>query len=200
VRPSYDNEAFTVAINKVQDTTAIKAFVFVLRALALTRKIYVGPASVLSVWLTALLLCWRKNTPGSQKGPAYWCFSQVTPRRIQISESEIKGGATVLRRKYRNVYSGESNIDIEIQEGKSGDAGVRARLPNIVMCPHGFISAPPLREFTTAEKSPSICTFTARQYGIGRASLRLDGNSPSSNSTFEGETQAAIREHEDGRT
>ena len=63
-----------------------------------------------------------------------------------------------------------------------------------------FTSAPDLREFTMAATSRKTCIFTGASTASGPGSPPRGGNSQLIDATFEGQREAAIREHEAGLT
>jgi sugar lactone lactonase YvrE len=200
-----DTDALQSAINKVQHDRN-QGIVFVPAGrYRLSRTIYVWPGiRLIGFGATRPIFVLARNTPGFQQAPAYMVFfAGSRPAGFEnIGESEIKGAAQ--RPPDANpgtFYSAMSNIDMEIQDGNPGAVGIRARYAQHCYLSHmDFYLGSGLAGIHDGGNIAIDLHFHGGQYGIWTRKPSPGWQFTVMDSTFEGQTQAAIREHEAGLT
>ena len=199
-----DTDALQSAINKVQHDRN-QGIVFVPAGrYRLTRTIYVWPGiRLIGFGATRPTFVLARNTPGFQQGPSYMVFfAGSRPAGFQnIGESELKAATRPTDANPGTFYSAMSNIDIEIQDGNPGAAGVRARYAQHCYLSHmDFYLGAALAGIHDGGNVAIDLHFHGGQYGIWTRKPSPGWQFTVIDSTFEGQTQAAIREHEAGLT
>ena len=199
-----DTDALQSAINKVQRDRN-QGIVFVPSGrYRLSRTIYVWPGiRLIGFGATRPTIVLARNTPGFQQGPAYMVFfAGSRPAGFQNIGASEKGATE--RPPDANpgtFYSAMSNIDIEINDGNPGAVGIRGRYAQ-----HGYLSH---MDFNLGSALAGIhdggnvaidLHFHGGQYGIWTRKPSPGWQFTVMDSTFDGQTQAAIREHEAGLT
>jgi len=200
-----DTDALQSAINKVQQDRN-QGIVFVPSGrYRLSRTIYIWPGiRLIGFGATRPTFVLARNTPGFQQGPAYMVFfAGSRPSGFQnIGESETKGATQ--RPPDANpgtFYSAMSNIDIEIQDGNPGAVGIRGRYAQHCYLSHmDFYLGSALAGIHDGGNIAIDLHFHGGQYGIWTRKPSPGWQFTVMDSTFEGQTQAAIREHEAGLT
>src|ERR1700731_1695716 len=200
-----DTDALQSAINKVQHDRN-QGIVFVPSGrYRLSRTIYIWPGiRLIGFGATRSTFVLAKTTPGFQEGPAYMVFfAGSRPAGFQnIGEAQIKGATE--RPPDANpgtFYSAMSNIDIEIQDGNPGAVGIRARYAQHCYLSHmDFYLGSALAGIHDGGNVAIDLHFHGGQYGIWTRKPSPGWQLTVIDSTFEGQTQAAIREHEAGLT
>jgi sugar lactone lactonase YvrE len=199
-----DTDALQSAINKVQHDRN-QGIVFVPAGrYRLSRTIYVWPGiRLIGFGATRPTFVLTRNTPGFQQGPSYMVFfAGSRPAGFQnIGESELKAATRPPDANPGTFYSAMSNIDIEIQDGNPGAAGVRARYAQHCYLSHmDFYLGSALAGIHDGGNVAIDLHFHGGQYGIWTRKPSPGWQFTVMDSTFEGQTQAAIREHEAGLT
>src|ERR1700730_3049368 len=199
-----DTDALQSAINKVQHDKN-QGIVFVPGGrYRLSRTIYIWPGiRLIGFGATRPTIVLARNTPGFQQGPAYMVFfAGSRPAGFQNIGASEKGATE--RPPDANpgtFYSAMSNIDIEINDGNPGAVGIRGRYAQ-----HGYLSH---MDFNLGSALAGIhdggnvaidLHFRGGQYGIWTRKPSPGWQFTVMDSTFDGQTQAAIREHEAGLT
>ena len=138
------------------------------------------------------------NTPYFQKSPAYMVFfagnHPVFPANPD-SEPEVHDANP------GTFYSAMSNIDIEIQDGNPGAVGVRARYAQHCYMSHmDFHIGSGLAGIHDGGNIAQDVHFFGGQYGIWTRKPSPGWQFSVIDATFEGQREAAIREHEAGLT
>jgi sugar lactone lactonase YvrE len=200
-----DTDALQSAINKVQHDRN-QGIVFVPAGrYRLSRTIYVWPGiRLIGFGTTRPTFVLARNTPAFQQGPAYMVFfAGSRPAGFQnIGDSEIK--ATTERPPDANpgtFYSAMSNIDIEIRDGNPGAVGIRARYAQHCYLSHmDFYLGSAMAGIHDGGNVAIDLHFHGGQYGIWTRKPSPGWQFTVMDSTFEGQAQAAIREHEAGLT
>ncbi|MGB8989209.1 MAG: glycosyl hydrolase family 28-related protein [Candidatus Sulfotelmatobacter sp.] len=188
-----DSAALQQAINTVQDKTNQGILFIPAGRYRLTRTIYIWPGIRLigfgSVRPTFVL---NTNTPGFQRGPAYMLFfAGARPRENQPPPDANPG----------TFYSAISNIDIEIQDGNPGAVGVRAHYAQHCFLAHmDFHIGSGLAGIHDGGNVAQDLHFYGGQYGIWTRKPSPGWQFTVIDSSFEGQREAAIREHEAGLT
>src|SRR6202795_92125 len=195
-----DTDALQSAINKVQHDTN-QGIVFVPAGrYRLSRTIYIWPGiRLIGFGATRPTFVLARNTPGFQQGPAYMVFfAGSRPAGFQNIGAPEKGATE--RPPDANpgtFYSALSNIDIEIQDGNSGAVGIRARYAQHCYLSHmDFNLGSALAGIHDGGNVAIDLHFRGGQYGIWTRKPSPGGQFTVIDSTFEGQTQAGIREHE----
>ena len=199
-----DTDALQSAINRVQHDRN-QGIVFVPAGrYRLSRTIYVWPGiRLIGFGATRPTFVLARNTPGFQQGPAYMVFfAGWRPAGFQnIGESELKATTRPPDANPGTFYSAMSNIDIEIQDGNPGAVGVRARYAQHCYLSHmDFYLGSALAGIHDGGNVAIDLHFHGGQYGIWTRKPSPGWQLTVIDSTFEGQTQAAIREHEAGLT
>src|ERR1700675_2428424 len=200
-----DTDALQSAINKVQQDRN-QGIVFVPSGrYRLSRTIYVWPGiRLIGFGATRPTFVLARNTPDFQQGPAYMVFfAGSRPAGFEnIGESEAKG--VTQRPPDANpgtFYSAMSNINIEIQDGNPGAVGIRARYAQHCYLSHiDFYLGSGLAGIHDGGNIAIDLHFHGGQYGIWTRKPSPGWQFTVIDSTFEGQMQAAIREHEAGLT
>jgi sugar lactone lactonase YvrE len=199
-----DTDALQSAINKVQHDRN-QGIVFVPAGrYRLSRTIYVWPGiRLIGFGATRPTLVLARNTPGFQQGPAYMVFfAGSRPAGFQnVGESQLQTATRPPDANPGTFYSAMSNIDIEIQDGNPGAAGVRARYAQHCYLSHmDFYLGSALAGIHDGGNVAIDLHFHGGQFGIWTRKPSPGWQFTVIDSTFEGQTQAAIREHEAGLT
>src|SRR6202047_3413331 len=200
-----DTDALQSAINKVQHDRN-QGIVFVPAGrYRLSRTIYVWPGiRLIGFGTTRPTFVLARNTPAFQQGPAYMVFfAGSRPAGFEnIGESEAKG--VTQRPPDANpgtFYSAMSNINIEIQDGNSGAVGIRARYAQHCYLSHmDFNLGSALAGIHDGGNIAIDLHFQGGRYVIWTRTPSPGWQFTVMDSMFDGQTQAAIREHEAGLT
>jgi sugar lactone lactonase YvrE len=200
-----DTDALQRAINKVQETTN-QGIVFIPSGrYRVTRTIYVWPGvRLIGFGATRPMFVLAPNTPGFQQGPAYVVvFAGGRPQGFE-NVGDGGGGRPNTTPPDANpgtFYSAMSNIDIEIQDGNPGAVGVRARYAQHCYLSHmDFHTGSGLAGIHDGGNVAIDLHFHGGQYGIWTRKPSPGWQFTVIDSTFEGQSKAAIREHEAGLT
>src|SRR6202048_5062337 len=200
-----DTDALQSAINKVQHDRN-QGIVFVPSGrYRLSRTIYVWPGiRLIGFGSSRPTFVLARNTQGFEKGPAYMVFfAGSRPAGFQnIAESKIKDETQ--RPPDANpgtFYSAMSNIDIEIQDGNPGAVGIRARYAQHCYLSHmDFYLGSGLAGIHDGGNIAIDLHFYGGQYGIWTRKPSPGWQFTVIDSRVEGQTEAAICEHETGLT
>jgi hypothetical protein len=188
-----DSEALQQAINKVQETTNQGIIFIPSGRYRLTRTIYIWPGIRLigfGAERPAFIL--SANTPGFQEGPAYMVFFAGGRPRANGPPRDANPGT---------FYSALSNIDIEIGEGNPGAVGVRAHYAQHCFLAHmDFHIGSGIAGIHDGGNVARDVHFYGGQYGIWTGKPSPGWQFSVIDATFEGQREAAIREHEAGLT
>jgi Pectate lyase superfamily protein/SMP-30/Gluconolactonase/LRE-like region len=203
-----DSDAIQQAINRVQETTNQGILFVPSGRYRLTRTIYVWPGiRLIGFGATRPVFTLPPNTPGFQKGPAYMIFfAGFRPGSVRASSTAARrefppAGATPPDANPGTFYSAISNLDIEIQEGNPGAVGVRARYAQHCFLAHmDFRIGSGLAGIHDGGNVAQDVHFYGGQYGIWTRKPSPGWQFTVIDATFEGQREAAIREHEAGLT
>ncbi|MGH9707778.1 MAG: glycosyl hydrolase family 28-related protein, partial [Candidatus Acidiferrales bacterium] len=188
-----DTAGIQQAINKVQETTNQGILFVPAGRYRLTKTIYIWPGirligygNMRPVFLLAA------HTPGFQQGPSYMVF---------FAGARPTGNAPPPDANPGTFYSAMSNIDIEIQDGNSGAVGVRAHYAQHCFLAHmDFHIGSGLAGIHDGGNVAMDLHFYGGQYGIWTRKPSPGWQFTLIDSSFEGQREAAIREHEAGLT
>ena len=189
-----DSSAVQLAIDRVRETTN-QGIVFVPTGrYRLTKTIYIWPGiRLIGYGVTRPTFVLAANTPGFQQGPAYMFFF--------AGGGPPKGGGVPRDASPGTFYSAMSNIDIEIQDGNPGAVGVRAHYAQHCFLAHmDFHIGSGLAGIHDGGNVAQDVHFYGGQYGIWTRKPSPGWQFSVIDATFEGQREAAIREHEAGLT
>ncbi|MGA8406184.1 MAG: glycosyl hydrolase family 28-related protein [Candidatus Acidiferrales bacterium] len=188
-----DSVALQQAINKVQETTNQGILFIPAGRYRLSKTIYVWPGIRLigyGAQRPAFVLA--ANTPGFQQGPTYMIF---------FAGARPHGNAPPPDANPGTFYSAMSNIDIEIQDGNPGAVGVRAHYAQHCFLAHmDFRIGSGLAGIKDGGNVAQDVHFFGGQYAIWTRKPSPGWQFTIIDATFEGQREAAIREHEAGLT
>ena len=188
-----DSQALQQAINTVQQKTNQGILFIPAGRYRLTKTIYIWPGIRLigfgQVRPTFVLAA---NTPGFQQAPAYMLFFAGARPHGNTPPPDANPGT---------FYSAISNIDIEIQDGNPGAVGIRAHYAQHCFLAHmDFHIGSALAGIRDGGNVAQDVHFYEGQYGIWTRKPSPGWQFTLIDSTFEGQREVAIREHEAGLT
>ncbi len=199
-----DSDALQAAINKVQETTYQGILFLPSGRYRISRTIYIWPGiRVIGYGKTRPVLVLGANTPGFQQGLSYMIFfagdrpgKSGSPRRSGEKENAAPPDANP-----GTFYSALSNVDIEIQDGNPAAVGVRAHYAQHCFLAHmDFHVGSGLAGIHDGGNVAEDLHFFGGKYGIWTRKPSPGWQFTVIDSTFEGQSEAAIREHEAGLT
>ncbi|WP_334269223.1 glycosyl hydrolase family 28-related protein [Edaphobacter sp. HDX4] len=208
-----DADAIQQAINKVQETTG-QGIVFVPEGrYRISKTIFLWPGVRLIGWgehRPAFVL--GKNTPGYQQGMGYMLMftgnrprSNAAPIRQGRPQQPVPGvvplNPSIADANPGTFYSAVSNIDFDIEEGNPAAVGVRFHAAQHCYLAHiDFHIGSGLAGIHDAGDEAEDLHFYGGQYGIMTRKPSPGWQFTLLDSTFEGQSKAAIKEHEAGLT
>ncbi|HWC16794.1 MAG TPA: glycosyl hydrolase family 28-related protein [Terriglobales bacterium] len=188
-----DSDGIQQAINRVQETTNFGILFVPAARYRLTKTIYIWPGiRLIGYGAQRPTFVLAANTPGFQQGPSYMIFFAGRRPRDNGPPPDATPGT---------FYSAMSNIDIEIQDGNPGAVGVRARYAQHCFLAHmDFHVGSGLAGIHDGGNVVQDVHFYGGQYGIWTRKPSPGWQFTIIDATFEGQREAAIREHEAGLT
>ena len=199
-----DSDALQQAINKVQETTTQGILFLPSGRYRITRTIYIWPSiRVIGYGKTRPVLVLASNTPGFQQGPSYMVFfTGGRPAANQPSgDARNAGKSNPPDANPGTFYSALSNVDIEIQDGNPGAVGVRAHYAQHCYLAHmDFHIGSGLAGIHDGGNVAVDLHFFGGKYAIWTRKPSPGWQFTVIDSSFEGQSEAAIREHEAGLT
>ncbi len=188
-----DSNALQQAINKVQETTNQGILFVPAGRYRLTKTIYIWPGiRLIGFGAERPTFVLAANTPGFQRGPAYMVFFAGNRPNTDAPPRDASPGT---------FYSAMSNIDIEIQEGNPGAVGIRAHYAQHCFLAHmDFHIGAGLAGIHDGGNVAQDLHFYGGKYGIWTRKPSPGWQLTVIDATFEGQREAAIREHEAGLT
>ena len=194
-----DTEAIQQAIDKEEETNS-EGIVFIPSGrYRLTKAIHIWPGiRLIGYGATRPVLVVAPNTPYFQNAPAYMVFfTGNRPKHSSGSNAEPE----IHDANPGTFYSAMSNVDIEIQDGNPGAVGVRARYAQHCYLAHmDFHIGSGLAGVHDGGNVAQDVHFFGGQYGIWTRKPSPGWQFSVIDATFEGQREAAIREHEAGLT
>src|ERR1039457_299902 len=180
----------------------------------ITQTIYVWPAvRVIGYGATRPVFVLADNTPGYQKGLGYmflFAGGRVdSKRRIDRATGKVPEpidgtvplNAAVPDANPGTFYSAMSNVDIEIGQGNPAAVGIRFHVAQHCYLAHmDFHIGSGLAALKDIGNEAEDLRFFGGQYGIITEKPSPGWQFTLIDSTFEGQTEAAILEHEAGLT
>ncbi len=200
-----DTQAVQQAIDAARDKTGHGVVFLPSGRYRLTRSILVPPGvRVFGVGATRPVFVLAANTPGFQQGVGTMIVF-TGGDQYQVGEVPVPGADRPCRAtlKVRDAnsgtfYSAMSNVDIEIGEGNPAAAAVRFR-----MAQHAFLSHMEFRHrlglrrrLPGRQRHAEDVHFQGGRYGIVTEKTSPAWQFTLLDSTFDGQRDAAIREHE----
>src|SRR5580692_6264450 len=194
-----DTAVLQQAIDKVAETQHEGIVFLPAGRYRLTHTIHIWPGiRLIGYGATRPVLVVVPNTPYFQKGPAYMVFFAGNHPALPLAagvEPEVHDANP------GTFYSAMSNIDIEIQDGNPGAVGVRARYAQHCYLSHmDFQIGSGLAGIHDGGNVAEDVHFFGGQYGIWTRKPSPGWQFSVIDATFEGQREAAIREHEAGLT
>jgi Pectate lyase superfamily protein/SMP-30/Gluconolactonase/LRE-like region len=188
-----DSQALQQAIDTVQEKTNQGILFIPTGHYRITHTIYIWPGiRLIGYGVARPTFALPSNTPGFQQGPAYmFIFAGPRPRGNDAPTDAGPG----------TFYSAISNVDIEIQEGNPGAVGVRAHYAQHCFLAHmDFRIGSGLAGIHDGGNVALDVHFHGGRYGIWTKKPSPGWQLTIIDSTFEGQREVAIREHEAGLT
>jgi Pectate lyase superfamily protein/SMP-30/Gluconolactonase/LRE-like region len=199
-----DSDALQQAINKVQETTTQGILFLPSGRYRITRTIYIWPSiRVIGYGSMRPVLLLAANTPGFQQGPSYMVFfAGGRPGTNRTSgDSRNDGKATPPDASPGTFYSALTNVDIEIEDGNPGAVGIRAHYAQHCYLAHmDFHIGSGLAGIHDGGNVAVDLHFFGGKYAIWTRKPSPGWQFTVIDSIFEGQSEAAIREHEAGLT
>jgi hypothetical protein len=188
-----DSAVLQQAINQIQEKTNQGILFVPAGRYRLTRTIYIWPGiRLIGFGATRPAFVLGANTPGFQQGPSYMLFFAGARPSANAPPPDASPGT---------FYSAISNIDIEIQDGNPGAVGVRAHYAQHCFLAHmNFHIGSGLAGIHDGGNVAQDLHFYGGQYGIWTRKPSPGWQFTIIDATFEGQREAAIREHEAGLT
>jgi hypothetical protein len=188
-----DSAVLQQAINQIQEKTNQGILFVPAGRYRLTRTIYIWPGiRLIGCGATRPAFVLGANTPGFEHGPSYMLF---------FAGARPSGNAPPPDASPGTFYSAISNIDIEIQGGNPGAVGVRAHYAQHCFLAHmDFHTGSGLAGIHDGGNVAQDLHFYGGQYGIWTRKPSPGWQFTIIDATFEGQREAAIREHEAGLT
>lgn len=190
-----DTQALQMAIDKVEQTTEEGIVFLPSGRYRITGTLHIWRGiRVIGYGPTRPVLVVAPNTPYFQKGPAYMVF-------FAGNSPDLKSGAApkVIDANPGTFYSAMSNVDLEVQDGNPGAVGVRARYAQHCYLAHmDFRMGSGLAGIHDGGNVAEDVHFYGGTYGIWTRKPSPGWQFTVIDATFEGQREAAIREHEAG--
>ncbi|MGK6357052.1 glycosyl hydrolase family 28-related protein [Sphingomonas sp. DT-207] len=198
-----DSDALQRAFDQARDETRHGIVFLPSGKYRITRTLVVPPGvRVYGVGATRPVIQLGANTPGFQQGVSTMIVfggdDQYNVGKVPVPVPTIVPRDKIVRDANSGTfYSSMSNIDIEIAEGNPAAAGVRFR-----MAQHAFLSHMEFRlgsAFAGVYQAGNVMEnvhFKGGRYGIVTEKTSPAWQFTLLDSTFEGQRDAAIREHE----
>jgi sugar lactone lactonase YvrE len=200
-----DSDAIQQAIDKVQETSSQGILFIPAGRYRLTKTIYIWPGiRLIGYGATRPVFYLGPQTPGFEQGPTYMVFfAGARPKAAQENggTSGTPVPATPPDATPGTFYSAISNIDIEIGEGNEGAIGVRAHYAQHSFLEHmDFRIGSGLAGIRDGGNVARDLHFSGGRYGIWTIKPSPGWQFTILDASFDGQREAAIREHEAGLT
>lgn len=207
-----DSAALQAAIDKVQETT-VQGIVFIAEGrYRISRTIFVWPGiRLIGYGAERPVFVLGKDTPGYQTGMGYMVMftggrprAGATARRRRPAVSLpgiVPPNANIPDANPGTFYSAMSNIDFEIEDGNPAAVGIRFHVAQHCYLAHmDFHIGSGLAALHDVGNEAEDLHFYGGQYGIITRKPSPGWQFTLLDSSFEGQSQAAIKEHEAGLT
>ncbi len=206
-----DTAALQKAIDTIEERPRRQGMVFLPSGrYRLTRTLFVWPGiRVIGVGPTRPVLLLAPNTPGYQKGMGYMVFfaggryGDGRPR--QGDDTPFPGVAPiqghVVDANPGTFYSAMSNVDLEIGEGNPGAVGIRFHIAQHCYLSHmDFRLGTAMAGLHDVGNEAEDLHFHGGRFGILTRKPSPGWQFTLLDSSFDGQTEAGIEEHEAGLT
>lgn len=197
-----DTNAIQAAVDKVQETTN-QGIVFVPEGhYRITKTIYIWPGiRLIGVGATRPVLVLAESTSGFQDESNEKLMVFFAGGRPGSGRWAPPAGAPPPDANPGTFYSAISNIDIEIKDGNLGAVGVRSHYAQHCFLSHmDFRTGSGLAGIHEAGNVAEDVRFYGGKYGVWTGKPSPGWQFTMIDATFEGQREAAIREHEAGLT
>jgi sugar lactone lactonase YvrE len=206
-----DSDAIQQAINRVQETTG-QGIVFIPEGrYRISKTILVWPGiRLIGYGANRPVFVLGKNTPGFQQGLGYMVvFTGGRPdavarqrrRRGEPLAGIVPPNDLIPDANPGTFYSAMSNIDFDIQDGNPAAIGIRFHVAQHCYLAHmDFHIGSGLAALHDVGNEAEDLHFYGGQYGIMTRKPSPGWQFTLLDSTFDGQTRAAIKEHEAGLT
>src|SRR3954454_9614874 len=200
-----DGTAVQDAIDKAAESATREGIVFVPSGrYAITRTVYVWPGvRLFGIGASRPGFILPENTPGFQKGlGAMVMFTGGKPGRVAVPPQGSGPSRTdISDANSGTFYSAISNIDLEIASGNPAAVGIRFHVAQHAFLMHmDFHVGSGLAALYQVGNEAEDLHFYGGRYGILSEKTSPAWQFTLLDSTFEGQREAAIREHEAGLT
>lgn len=198
-----DTESIQQAINQIQDTTNQGILFIPSGRYRLTRTIYVWPGiRLIGYGSTRPVFVLASHTPGFEQGPSYMVFfAGARPGSAPQAGAAPRSQGSPPDANPGTFYSAISNVDIEIGEGNPGAVGVRAHYAQHCFLAHmDFHVGSGLAGIHDGGNVAEDVHFDQGRYGVWTRKPSPGWQFTLLDASFEGQREAAIREHEAGLT
>jgi sugar lactone lactonase YvrE len=199
-----DTDALQQAIDKVQETTNQGILFLPSGRYRITRTVYIWPGvRVIGYGKTRPVIVLGPATPAFQTGPSYMIFfAGGRPGKNHAARgTDDTSKTTPPDASPGTFYSALSNVDIEIEDGNPGAVGIRAHYAQHCYLAHmDFHLGSGLAGIHDGGNVAQDLHFWGGKYGIWTRKPSPGWQFTVIDSTFEGQKEAAIREHEAGLT
>jgi sugar lactone lactonase YvrE len=191
-----DSDTLQEAIDKIQESTNQGILFLPSGRYRVTRTIYIWPGiRIFGYGKTRPVIVLGANTPNYQEGPSYMIFfagGRPAANQANSKPPDASPGT---------FYSAINNVDIEIQAGNPGAVGIRAHYAQHCYLAHmEFHLGSALAGIHDGGNVAMDLHFFGGKYGIWTRKPSPGWQFTILDSTFEGQNEAAIREHEAGLT
>lgn len=200
-----DTAALQGAIDKAAQSAAREGIVFVPAGrYTITRTVYVWPGvRLFGVGTSRPVFVLPENTPGFQKGlGAMVMFTGGKPGRVAVPPlGTVPPRTDIPDANSGTFYSAMSNIDLEIANGNPAAVGIRFHVAQHAFLTHmDFHVGSGLAALYQVGNEGEDLHFYGGRYGILAEKTSPAWQFTLLDSIFEGQSEAAIREHEAGLT
>lgn len=188
-----DSDALQQAINRVQEKTNQGLLFIPSGRYRISRTIYIWPGiRLIGFGPSRPIFVLAANTPGFQRDPAYmFFFAGARPRGNETPPDANPG----------TFYSAMSNVDFEIGDGNPTAIAVRAHYAQHCFLAHiDFYVGSGLAGIRDGGNLAQDVHFHGGRYGIWTRKPSPGWQFTILDATFEGQSEAAIHEHEAGLT
>ena len=199
-----DTDALQQAIDKVEETTNQGILFLPSGRYRITRTVYIWPGiRVIGYGRTRPVIVLGPATPAFQTGPSYMIFfaGRRPGKNHSLHGTDDSAKTTPPDASPGTFYSALSNVDIEIEDGNPGAVGIRAHYAQHCYLAHmDFHLGSGLAGIHDGGNVAQDLHFWGGKYGIWTRKPSPGWQFTVTDSTFEGQKEAAIREHEAGLT
>src|ERR1700741_4726716 len=199
-----DTDPLQQAIDKVQETMNQGILFLPSGRYRIPRTVYIWPGiRVIGYGRPRPVIVLGPATPAFQTGPSYMIFfaGGRPGKNHSLRGTDDSAKSTPPDASPGTFYSAISNVDIEIEDGNPGAVGIRAHYAQHCYLAHmDFHLGSGLAGIHDGGNVAQDLHFWGGKYGIWTRKPSPGWQFTVIDSTFEGQKEAAIREHEAGLT